>query len=120
MSVRLLWTAGAGALLLMLLSLGYCLAFLPQLLSAGEPGFQWEYNARTRRMMVTGVELGSKAAAAGLRAGMRILAIQGREPAPMLNLWSPPVRRVLQPGDRLAIDISRPNGYRRLQWPVEE
>jgi len=51
-----LWAAGAGALLLILLSLTYCLAFLPTLLSAGEPGFRWDYNAHTRRMVVTAVD----------------------------------------------------------------
>src|SRR3989442_1175471 len=87
--VWLLWTAGAGVLLLMLLSVSYCLAFLPALLSAGEPGFRWKYNALTRQMDVTAVDPGSAAAGAGLRTGMRILAIEGREPAPALDLWGP-------------------------------
>src|SRR5438046_1430899 len=78
-AVWLLWAAGAAALLLIVVSLVYCLAFLPTLLSAGEPGFRWDYNARTRQMRVTSVAPGSPAAAAGLRAGMRIVAIGGRE-----------------------------------------
>src|SRR5205807_440226 len=76
--VWLLWAAGAGVLALMLLSLSYCLAFLPALLPAGEPGFRWDYNTRTRQMEVSSVERGSAPAAAGLRTGMRILAIEGR------------------------------------------
>lgn len=117
--VWLFWAAGASVLLLMLLSLAYCLAFLPALLSAGEPGFQWDYNARTREMVVTAVAPGSKAAAAGLRAGMRVQAIQDREPSPILDLWGPPGHRVLRPGDPLILVVSHQRGDQRLQWTLE-
>src|SRR5205823_6658032 len=94
--------------------------FLPALLSAGEPGFRWDYNTHTRTMVVTAVEPGSEAAAAGLRAGMRIRAIHGREPSPSLDTWGPPGHRVLQPGDPLTLVVTSGDKKRRLTWPLEE
>jgi serine phosphatase RsbU (regulator of sigma subunit) len=115
-AVWLLWMAGAGAFLLILLSLTYCLAFLPVLLSAGEPGFRWDYNAHTRRMTVTAVEPGSPAAAAGLQAGMQIRAILGQEPSPSLDTWGPPGHRVLRPGDPLILAVARGDREGLLGW----
>ncbi len=119
-AVGLLWAGGAATAWLMLLSLTYCLAFLPLLLKAGEPGFRWDYNARTRRMVVTAVEPRSPAEFAGLRAGMPIVAIRGREPAPSLDLWGPPGHRVLEPGERLTVIVSTPAGLQRLRWVLQE
>jgi serine phosphatase RsbU (regulator of sigma subunit) len=118
-SVWLLWTAGVGALLLILLSLSYCLAFLPALLSAGEPGFRWGYNTHTRTMVVTAVEPGS-AAAAGLRVGMLIRAINGREPSPSIDTWGPPGHRVLRPGEPLTLVVTSGDKTRQLTWRVEK
>jgi GAF domain-containing protein len=124
--VWLLWAAGAGVLILMLLSVSYCLAFLPTLLSAGEPGFRWEYNARTREMTVAAVQPGSAAATAGLRTGMRILAIEGREPARPLDLWGPPGHRVLRPGEPLTLMVAEPGDRgkrphsRLLHWVLDK
>jgi GAF domain-containing protein len=118
-SVPLLWAAGAATAWLMLLSLTYCLAFLPVLLGAGEPGFQWSYNTRTRRMGVTSVEPRSPAEAAGLRPGMQIVDIRGRQPAPSLDLWGPPGHRVLQPEDPLIVTVVGPRGPRRLGWLLQ-
>src|SRR3954453_1815468 len=118
-SVWLLWTAGAGTLLLILLSLSYCLAFLPALLSAGESGFQWDYNTHGRTMVVTAVEPGS-AAAAGLRAGVRIRAINGREPSPSIDTWGPPGHRVLRRGDPLTLVVTSGDKTRQLTWRLEK
>lgn len=113
-----LWAAGWLVVALIAASIIPCLRFLPALLAAGEPGFHWRYDARARVMTVTAVAPGSPAAA-GLLPGDRITRIMGREPSPGIDLWGPPGRWVLRPGDRLEVVVDRGGDRRRLSWVLD-
>jgi serine phosphatase RsbU (regulator of sigma subunit) len=103
---------------LIVASLLPCLRFLPTLLDAGEPGFTWQYDSRSFSMTVTSVAAGGPAAAAGLRAGDRVLSVNGRAPAPALDLWGSPERPVPLPGDRLTVEVARGETARSLTWTL--
>jgi serine phosphatase RsbU (regulator of sigma subunit) len=119
-ATALLWAAGAVTAFLVVASLVPCLRFLPILLSAGDPGFTWEYDARSRAMAVTSVAADGPAGAAGLRPGDRVLRLNGRPPAPALDLWGPPERPVPRPGDRLELQVTRAGKSRTLAWALAE
>lgn len=61
--------------------------------------------------VVSGVFRGSPAAAAGVRRGDVVLAVNGRQPRCRVEAW-----RLLSAGGDLVVDLAQPGGEARVHW----